>query len=516
MISYKSMRFKKRTKRVKKRTKRVKKRTKRVKKRTKRVKKRTKGVKKRTKRVKGRTKRVKGRTRGGQTGGMEQSPPPIAGSPPIEGEQNPVDQVFINEDLIRKISGMGGDGNLRFKWGQARSPTSASLSQTNRFLRDTLHQDDITEIQKRDFVAEITDSLPKGGVLGELKKNPNLITYYVAGAYIAGPSGLGKSPHASSWARLAAGGADEGVSLEEYNSWTSVPAVYLKSHQKYLLEKFNNLGGLTLTEQHKDTEIRFNIDFFKYIKLPILQVLTLNDNGIQDLTPLQGLTTLRSLDLSDNQITDVGPLQGLTRLTHLYLDGNQITDVGSLQGLTALTHLYLDGNQITDVGPLQKLTALTTVDLNGNQITDVGPLQKLTRLTYLALNGNQITDVGPLQKPTRLTILDLGNNQITDVGPLQGLTRLTELDLSENQITDVGPLQGLTALTHLDLDGNQITDVGPLQGLTSLTYLALKNNHIADATPLFSSDMAPDLSLRLSGNHLDLQDLQSHGHFIIS
>ena len=623
---------------------RVKKRTKRVKKRTKRVKGRTKRVKGRTKRTK-RTKRVKGRTRRGQTGGMDQAPaigggmeqipppiagaepiegggmeqsPPIAGSDPIEGEQDPVDpvdQVFINEDLIRKISGMGGGSvDSRFKWGHEHSPTSVSLSQTNRFLRDTLHQDDITGIQKRDFVAEIADSLPKGGVLGELKINPNLITYYVAGAYIAEPSGLGETPLGPSGRPEMAdingpepgvswGQVPPGVSPEEYNSWTSdrlalLPAVYLESHQKYLLEKFNNLSKLTLTAQHKDEEIRFNIDFFKYIKLPILQSLTLNDNGIQDLTPLQGLTRLTRLYLSDNQITDVGPLQGLTRLTHLGLNDNQITDVGPLQGQTRLTHLRLSGNQITDVGPLQGLTALTTLDLRGNPIEDVGPLQGLTRLTRLWLRDNQITDVGPLQGLTALTTLDLSDNQIEDVGPLQGLTELTYLDLEDNEIADVGPLQNLagytfgeavavvrdflslgtdphpaahpplpgtereaellgllrsarlnqemwfarsdttlweqlqrilveigtqkmTTLKSLFLDNNKITDVGPLQGLTSLTTLGLWNNHIADATPLFSSDMAPDLHLRLSGNPLDLQDLQSHGrrpegHFEIS
>ena len=58
--------------------------------------------------------------------------------------------------------------------------------------------------------------------------------------------------------------------------------------------------------------------------LPHLTELSLGENQIVDVTPLQSLTNLTELDLGSNQIEDVAPLQALLKLTWLDLTGNQI------------------------------------------------------------------------------------------------------------------------------------------------------------------------------------------------
>ncbi len=126
--------------------------------------------------------------------------------------------------------------------------------------------------------------------------------------------------------------------------------------------------------------------------------------------------------------------QKLLSLTALSLSNNKISDIKPLESLTKLIVLNLSSNQINDIKSLQSLTNLTGLGLNNNQISDIKPLQSLTNLTGLGLSKNQINDIKPLESLTNLTELSLSNNQISDIKPLQSLTKLTELYLSGNPI----------------------------------------------------------------------------------
>ena len=169
---------------------------------------------------------------------------------------------------------------------------------------------------------------------------------------------------------------------------------------------------------------------------------------------VSGITSLKSGDFS-----------GLTSLTYLSLYDNSITDISPLEDLTALTHLELHNNSITDISPLRNMTALTTLYLSNNSITDISPLEGLTSLTHLYLVNNSITDISPLEGLTSLPSLYLSNNSITDISPLRNMTALTTLELDDNSITDVSPLEDLTNLEHVFLSGNPISDYEPLRRL---------------------------------------------------
>ncbi|MCK5052288.1 MAG: leucine-rich repeat domain-containing protein [Candidatus Cloacimonetes bacterium] len=119
----------------------------------------------------------------------------------------------------------------------------------------------------------------------------------------------------------------------------------------------------------------------------------LNDNQINDISPVSGLTNLTSLRLDDNQINDISPVSGLTNLTSLRLDDNQIDDISPVSGLTNLTSLRLDENQIDDISPVSGLTNLTTLNLLDNQISDISAVSNLTNLTFLYLSSNEISDI---------------------------------------------------------------------------------------------------------------------------
>ena len=58
----------------------------------------------------------------------------------------------------------------------------------------------------------------------------------------------------------------------------------------------------------------------------------LRPRGVQDLSPLAGMTDLRILSANNNALDDVRPLTGLTNLQILYLRNNAIRNAGALAG----------------------------------------------------------------------------------------------------------------------------------------------------------------------------------------
>ena len=242
------------------------------------------------------------------------------------------------------------------------------------------------------------------------------------------------------------------------------------------------LFGLT---QLKSLDLSLNplsdVSFF-FTELTNLSFLKLDNNNIDDITPLANLTQLAGLVFSNNGIDDITPLANLTQLITLDLSNNSISDITPLTNLTQLEELWLDNNNIDDITPLTNLTQLAGLVLSNNNIDDITPLTNVTQLAFLWLQGNRIDDVSTLAGFIRLRDLDLGENNIDDITPLANLTQLTGLLLYNNSISNVSALKKLTQLTHLDLWGNNISDVSALKKLTQLTHLDLGNNPLSQAS----------------------------------
>ena len=124
-----------------------------------------------------------------------------------------------------------------------------------------------------------------------------------------------------------------------------------------------------------------------------LEVLSLPDNLIADLTPIAGLTGLRDINLAGNAIADLEALELLVNLQSLEIGSNAIDDIGSLGELSNLMTLGLSDNMIEDITALAGLILLTDVDLSANQITDATPLLDNPGLGFgdtIDLTGNPL------------------------------------------------------------------------------------------------------------------------------
>ena len=124
------------------------------------------------------------------------------------------------------------------------------------------------------------------------------------------------------------------------------------------------------------------------------------ERGIADLTGLEHALNLKWVYLSSNPISNLAPLAGLG-LLKLDLGNCHIADVSPLSGVTTLKTLRLHRNLIKDVRPLANLTNLTELWLQYNLIVDHSPLNGLSLTNFVY---DQSCDMPPL--PVEHRILD--------------------------------------------------------------------------------------------------------------
>lgn len=220
---------------------------------------------------------------------------------------------------------------------------------------------------------------------------------------------------------------------------------------------FSNLSKLGLLELHLDNN----------------RILTPEgvEMRLSNLATLSTFRTLETLSLSQNHIADIAPLQNLSQLTALDLIDNRINHLPQSSNWPELETLLLGGNHITDLqftegfGHLEKLE---TLDLSRNQIQDLAGIQHLSLLT-------------------QLEELDLSRNQIQDIASLAELDQLSKLNLRQNDLREITPLGNLPQLTYLNIHSNpNIHSVAPLANLININTLILRHVPVRDEVWVFS------------------------------
>jgi Leucine-rich repeat (LRR) protein len=131
--------------------------------------------------------------------------------------------------------------------------------------------------------------------------------------------------------------------------------------------------------------------------LALTQLIQLNyyirNNAISDLTGLEYAVNLVDVNLPFHRIEDLSPLSGLSRLRTLGLLGNYVEDISPLSALRNLQALDLEQNKIVDISALSNLSNLAAVNLHRNFISDLSPLSGLTALRYVDVRANPLNDV---------------------------------------------------------------------------------------------------------------------------
>lgn len=169
------------------------------------------------------------------------------------------------------------------------------------------------------------------------------------------------------------------------------------------------------------------------------------------------MATLTRLEAPNSRVRDLTGIEYATELTVLNLgyvltnggrvNSNGISDLSPLSGLTGMKTLHLYTNDVSDLSPLSGMTDLRWLDVSNNLIWDISPLSTLTELRGLALNNNAISDLSPLSGLTNLNRVHSWDCDVSDLSPLLESAGLR----GENSLIDFrdNPLSDVSISTHI-------------------------------------------------------------------
>lgn len=218
----------------------------------------------------------------------------------------------------------------------------------------------------------------------------------------------------------------------------------------------------------------------------LLWSVYLCDNSIEDISVLsRSAATLQKVYLRNNKISDLSALKDCANLTYLTVDNNQLTTLLPLENCNALCSVLAADNMITSVEGLLGCEQLAYLDLSGNGLTTLDAPEMLTfeadgyihadfsdnaltgaalpldcYYSYLALYGNEIGDLTSLQTVK-------GNRLIMDYADTIDYTALSETSFNNYEI--VGCPLGEKVNLETVLGKAYVVFLDSAEGITFLT-----------------------------------------------
>jgi hypothetical protein len=211
---------------------------------------------------------------------------------------------------------------------------------------------------------------------------------------------------------------------------------------------------------------------------------------------------ITELDASGKGITRLDGIETLRRLSVLNLEDNFVEDLSPLASLGLLSELNLNNNQITNLEAV-----------NFDRITRL-PLRSLSLRHNVDEAQNRLVAIGLLSELRQLESLDLRDNHVADISPLAGLGSLQQLNLRENHVKNIQPVQFLTGLVYLNIHSNPIeSGLSALGNLHNLQTLIMPNVFIGDNSQFLTN--LSNLS-RLNLRNTSLSEARNLEHLILA
>jgi internalin A len=222
-----------------------------------------------------------------------------------------------------------------------------------------------------------------------------------------------------------------------------------------------------------------------------LQELYVNNCGLQDASFVSGLTNLASLDLSDNALHSIPDMQALAgSLSSLQINYNgPFIYSDRLACLTNLYNLGLHDDGLADIAFTAGMMQLESLDVGGdylgdpdvNYVSDLSPLSGKTLMTWLSLSYDQATNVSVIAPFHNLYYLYLSSNFFGNLSFLTNMPNVQQLSVNYSSVTNVSTLTNHTMLNYLDVSHIAATDFSAVSGLTGLNTLYAGGNQIGNA-----------------------------------
>ena len=221
--------------------------------------------------------------------------------------------------------------------------------------------------------------------------------------------------------------------------------------------------------------------------LPALEVLEVSGSHVEDFTPLEGLSELKSLDLFNNEkLRALTPLLRMPRLARLELAAcTKIKDLAALQHMPQLTSLSLpetvaeeDLHSITMAcANLERLEFGTPIGFNKAEEPEINGISigDLKRLRVLRV-WRPLRNADSLRRFEKLDVLDMTlARESRNLSFLKSLESVRELSICLNgEVIGAGAIGQLRELQSLTVTFGGF-DLGVLVPLQKLVFLSIGN-----------------------------------------
>ena len=205
------------------------------------------------------------------------------------------------------------------------------------------------------------------------------------------------------------------------------------------------------------------------------------DCSVADLSPLAGLTGVKTLKVVSKNVKDIAPLAKLANVVNLTLNLEGVADFSPLAGMTKMDTIMVTGKSMgPDLRWMSGMTQLRNVTVTGNsfaapnekKLVSFEGLPSLPNVRSATLSGAAPADLSPVAAAfPNATRLSLSYCAIKDLAPLAKMAKLADLNLYGAHVADFSPLAGCPALKSLMYYATKGCDYSTLGKLTQVSEL---------------------------------------------
>ena len=133
---------------------------------------------------------------------------------------------------------------------------------------------------------------------------------------------------------------------------------------------------------------------------------------IASLGPLTDLMWLERLTINNQGVSDLKPLEHKEFLVELNAQNNPVSSLKPIEGSTLLELLNIENTQVSDLGPLSKMNSLVTLNASGTPVKSLKPLSGLLKLENLFVNNTNVRSISPVENIPSLKQLKIYNTRV--------------------------------------------------------------------------------------------------------
>ena len=181
---------------------------------------------------------------------------------------------------------------------------------------------------------------------------------------------------------------------------------------------------------------------------PIWQAIFRNAISTQSERPnpleLHQILDLRELEITPEfPVVSIEPITNLMWLERLTINNQRVSDLSPLEGKGFLVELNAQNNPVGSLKPIESSTMLELLNIENTQVNDLGPLSKMNNLITLNASGTSVKSLKPLSGLMKLENLFVNNTNVRSISPVENIPTLKQLRVYNTKVKkrDVEKLQ---------------------------------------------------------------------------